>query len=163
MASRDCAEILVLRDAGSDRISPSRFFRHGFPSSMLVNAHSLGIVATVDSQCRHMSSLSAVVTFTRCTCHRFAVNECQLTLVQAFISSRRDCCSSLLLFAGITSDLMKSLQYVQNAAARLVTDTARRAHITTVLPVRQRLQFKLITLVYRSQYGSAPEYLADDY
>jgi hypothetical protein len=63
---------------------------------------------------------------------------------------------------------MNRLQSVQNAAARLVTGLGRREHITPVLrtlhwlPVRQRIQFKLATLVYRSLTKDAPAYLSDE-
>ena len=56
---------------------------------------------------------------------------------------------------------------VQNAAARLVTGTHRREHITPVLfalhslSIRQRIQFKLLLLVYRCTHQLAPAYLTD--
>ena len=53
------------------------------------------------------------------------------TLVQAFISCRLDYCNSLLY--GINDGLIRRLQSVQNAAARLVTGAGRRDHITPVL------------------------------
>ena len=63
---------------------------------------------------------------------------------------------------------MNRLQSVQNAAACLMTGVERRDHITPVLqklhwlPVRQRVHFKLATLVYCSLTGTAPYYLSDD-
>jgi len=45
------------------------------------------------------------------------------TLVQAFITRRLDYCNSL--FCGITDNLFRRLQSVQNAAARLITGTNR--------------------------------------
>jgi len=68
------------------------------------------------------------------------------TLVQAFISGRLDYCNSLLY--GMTNSLFQHLQSVQNAAARLITRTGRREHITPVLrelqwlPIRCRVDFK---------------------
>ena len=56
---------------------------------------------------------------------------------------------------------------VQNSAARLVTGTRRREHITPVLfalywlPIRQRIQFKLLLLVCRCIHQLAPVYLTD--
>jgi len=85
---------------------------------------------------------------------------------QAFDISRMDYCNALC--CDITDELMRSLQSVQNAAARLVTGTRRCDHISSVLrqlhwlPVRQRVMFKIATLVHRSLSGSAPGYLADD-
>ena len=75
-------------------------------------------------------------------------------LVQAFISCRLDYCNSLLF--GISDGLLRRLQSVQNAAARLVTGARRCDHITPVLrqlhwlPVRQRVVFKIAGLVHQS-------------
>ena len=60
-----------------------------------------------------------------------------------------------------------NVQLVQNSAARLITGTRRREHITPVLfalhwlPIRQRIQFKLLLLVYRCTHQLAPDYLTD--
>lgn len=88
------------------------------------------------------------------------------TLISAFVSSRLDYCNGLL--AGISNGLLKKLQSIQNAAARLVTKTRKFDHITPVLcdlhwlPVRQRIDFKIATLVYKCLHGLAPSYLADE-
>ena len=50
------------------------------------------------------------------------------TVVQAFISHRLDYRNSLLV--GVAHNVLKRLQLVQNAAARLITRTERQAHIT---------------------------------
>jgi len=61
---------------------------------------------------------------------------------------------------------MRRLQAVQNAAARLVTGTRSRDHISPVLrqlhwlPAHQRI--KLAVLVYKSLYSLAPQYLVED-
>jgi len=87
-------------------------------------------------------------------------------LVQGFVSCRLDYCNSL--FFSISEGLMNRLQSVQNTAARLVTGTRRSDHISPVLhqlhwlPVRQRVDFKVATLVHQSLSGISPPYLADD-
>jgi len=87
-------------------------------------------------------------------------------LAQAFISCRLDYCNSLLF--GISDGLLRRLQSVQNAAARLVKGTRRCDHITPVLwqlhwlPVRQRAVFKIAGLMHQSLVGLAKAYLADD-
>ena len=64
--------------------------------------------------------------------------------------------------------LLRRLQSVQNAAARLVTGARRCDHITPVLrqlhwlPVRQHVVFKIAGLVHQSLVGLAPAYLVDD-
>ena len=84
------------------------------------------------------------------------------TIVHAFVACRLDYCNSLL--HGITDSLFRWLQSIQNAAARLITGTRRRDHITPVLrdlhwlPVRRCVNYKLALLVY----SRAPPYLVDD-
>ena len=86
------------------------------------------------------------------------------TLVQAFISCRLDYCNALLY--GITDNLFRRLQSIQNAAARLLTGTRRRDHITFALAASEAtgcLQtVKLAILVFKSLRGETPSYLADD-
>ena len=92
-------------------------------------------------------------------------SEAAMTLVHSFISTRLDYCNSVLY--GIADNQLQRLQSVQNAAARLVTGTRRTEHITPVLqslhwlPVRQRIVYKLATLVYKCLTGRAPAYLAE--
>ena len=56
---------------------------------------------------------------------------------------------------------------MQNAAARFLTNTSRRAHITPVLftlhwlPVRFRIDFKILFFVFKALNGLAPEYLSE--
>jgi len=94
-----------------------------------------------------------------------------------------DYCNALL--CGISDGFVQRLQSVQNAAARLVTGAGRREHITAVLrqlhwlPVRQRIDFEVMVLVYmlrrvrncrryyyyyyyKSLHRLAPPYLSDD-
>ena len=79
--------------------------------------------------------------------------EATKTRVQAFISCRLDYCNSLLY--GVTDKLMRQVQSVQNAAARLIAGAKRREHITPILrqlhllPVRRRVEFKTASLVYQ--------------
>jgi len=86
------------------------------------------------------------------------------TVVQAFISCRLDHCNSLLYSS--SENLMRRVQSVQNAAARLLTGARRRDHISPVLrrphwlPVRRRIDFKLAPCSFVT--GQAPHYLAED-
>ena len=77
------------------------------------------------------------------------------------------------LLYGIADDLLRRLQSVQNAAARLVAGSRRSDHITPVLrrlhwlPVRRIIEFKLALLIHKSLNGSikfelTPRYLSDD-
>ncbi len=83
-------------------------------------------------------------------------------LVQALVISRLDYCNALL--ARLPSNAIKPLQMIQNAAARLVFNEPKRAHVTPLfvslhwLPVAARIQFKTLMLAYRTTTGSAPTY-----
>ena len=62
---------------------------------------------------------------------------------------------------------VRQLQYIQNAAARVLTRTKKYDHISPVLrslhglPVAQRIHFKTAVLVYKSLHGLAPKYISD--
>jgi len=87
------------------------------------------------------------------------------TLVHFLITTRVDLCNSVLY--GITTTNLRPLQSVINLAARLITGKCKFDHITDTLvnlhwlPVRQRMQFKLCSLVSKCQRRTAPSYLAD--
>ena len=62
-------------------------------------------------------------------------------LLHAFVTSRLDYCNSLLL--GCPTYSLKSLQLIQNAAARVLMRTNRRDHIS---PVLDNIEFEIIFL-----------------
>jgi len=97
---------------------------------------------------------------------RSLTHEAARTLIQAFISIRLDYCNSLLY--GVSDNLIRRVQSVQNAAARLLTGVGRRDHISPVLrqlhwlPVQRRVDYKLACFVFSSLSGHAHPHLADD-
>ncbi|XP_064197248.1 uncharacterized protein LOC135257969 [Anguilla rostrata] len=87
------------------------------------------------------------------------------TLIHAFITSRLDYYNSIL--HAITTKVLNKLQYIQNTAARLLTSTRSRDHISPVLqdlhwlPVKQRIEFKILLTTYKALNNLAPPYLSD--
>lgn len=124
-------------------------------SQLTLSAH---VTALCQSGYYHLRQLRPAV--------RSLSTDAAKTLVQAFITCRLDYCNSLMY--GITDSLVRKVQSVQNAAARLVSGARRCDRITPVLrelhwlPVRQRIRFKVGCLMYKSLSGQAPQYLADD-
>ena len=86
-------------------------------------------------------------------------------LVHAFVSSRIDSCNSLLY--GLPDCQLNKLQRIQNSAARLITRSKKFTHITPILhqlhwlPVKSRINFKVLLLTFKCVHGIAPTYLQD--
>ena len=79
------------------------------------------------------------------------------TLLQAFIASRLDYWYSV--FHGISVDNLQALQSVLNSGARRIMRKWKYEHITAILrgdlhwlPIRQRITYKLCTIVYKCLY-----------
>jgi hypothetical protein len=83
----------------------------------------------------------------------------------AIIQSRLDYCNSCLW--GLPQNQLERLQKVQNTAARIVTQVRKHDHITPVLkelhwlPVRKRIDHKILSLAYGCVDGTAPSYLRE--
>ena len=86
-------------------------------------------------------------------------------LVHAFITFRVDYCNSLLY--GLPSYQFHKLQRVLNASARLVCNVPRFCHISPLLrglhwlPVKARIEFKILLITFKAIHGLAPKYLCE--
>ncbi len=84
-------------------------------------------------------------------------------LVKALVLSWMDYCNALL--AGHPASSTKPLQFIQNAAARLIFNEPKRTHVTPLfinlhwLPIAARIKFKALKFAYKTTTGSAPLYL----
>ena len=121
--------------------------------------------STVNSPCLPMSALCAGLRTISCVsytpCHLFVVGRrCQDVGPGVGVITSGLYCNCLL--GGIADGLMRRLQAVQNAAARLITSTRRWDHIIPILRqlqlVRQRVEFKLAILVFETLHGLAPQW-----
>jgi hypothetical protein len=96
---------------------------------------------------------------------RYISRDACKTLAHALITSRLDYGNALLY--GLPGTLIARLQRVQNSAARLVTRTRKRQHITPVLnslhwlPVIYRSKYKILVYAYKTLNGTAPRYLEE--
>ena len=84
-------------------------------------------------------------------------------LIVAMVHFRLDYSNAVL--AGLPAYLLRRLQLVLNASARLIYCLGFRDHITDALislhwlHVRERIEFKLATLTYKLLHNQAPSYL----
>ena len=85
------------------------------------------------------------------------------TVISNHILSRLDYCN--MLYYGLSKTLQKKLQRVQNSAARLITRTRERERITPALielhwlPIKARMEYKIIVLTYKAINYDEPKYL----
>uniref|UniRef100_A0A672YQT0 Reverse transcriptase domain-containing protein n=1 Tax=Sphaeramia orbicularis TaxID=375764 RepID=A0A672YQT0_9TELE len=124
-----------------------------FDQDMSLEFYSKHLVKNCFFHLRNISKLRSMV----------STNELEM-IVHAFVSSRLDYCNSL--FTCLNKKELARLQFVQNSAARLLTRTNRRTHITPILkslhwlPVLYRLHFKILVLTFRALHGQAPACIA---
>ena len=125
-----------------------------FDSALTFNKQISSVVKGSFYQLRTIAKLKSILTHTDL-----------ITITHAFITSRLDYCNSLYL--GLPQSSISRLQIVQNAAARLITGTRKRHHITPALirlhwlPVKFRIDFKTLLFVFKALNGLAPSYIAD--
>ena len=87
------------------------------------------------------------------------------TLIHAFVTSHVDYCNALL--AGIPQYQAQRIQKILNAAARLIYRCPRISHITPILialhwlPIKYRVEFKIVLLVYKALNNMAPIYISE--
>ena len=96
---------------------------------------------------------------------KYLSKESTLTLVNATVLMRLDYCNSL--YTDLPQKTLRKLQLVQNAAARLITQSPRHYHISPILKelnwlqVTQRCQYKILVLTFKVLHNEAPAYIAN--
>ena len=87
------------------------------------------------------------------------------TLVFGLVTSHLDYANAL--YIGLPDCDLAKLQHVQNAASKLVLNKSKYDSATQALkelhwlPIKFRIIYKILTLVYKSLKGSAPKYLQE--
>jgi len=133
------------------------------------NVRNLGVIfdsnVTMEKQVNNICKTSFYYIRLLGKLRKFLNKDAATKVTHAFVTSRLDYCNSLL--HGISKSLSDKLQRVLNTAARIVTRTKIRNHITPVLkslhwlPVVQRCSFKTALLTFKILHGMAPSYLSD--
>ena len=125
-----------------------------FDSQLIMAPHVKSVVKKSSFHLRNIGKARRVLT-----------EDATKTVMQSRVMSRLDYCNALLI--GIQQDLIAKLQRLQNSAARIVSRTRKYEHITPVLiklhwlPIKFRIQFKVLLLVYKALNGLAPKYIKE--
>ena len=123
--------------------------------------HALKMDVHIQKQCQSMIAQLKNIAHIR----RYLEKQAAEKLIHAFVGSRLDYCNSLLV--GIPETSLAKLRRVQNIAARILTGTRKYDHMTPVLyklhwlPVKYRIEYKIILMTYRALNGLAPNCLQD--
>lgn len=86
-------------------------------------------------------------------------------VIHAFVYSCLDHCNTI--YSCLSQDALTHLRLAQNSVARLLTKTSYHSHITPViillhqLPIKLRVEFKILLLTYKALSGLAPECIAE--
>ena len=144
---------------GQSEISPSPSCKS---LGVMLDSH-MSMDTQIQSVCRstlfHIRNISAI--------RQLIPQSAAAQLVHSLVTSRLDYCNSLLY--GVPKYKRERLQRVQNIAARVVTLTrcAPENHITPILkslhwlPIKFRIDFKILLLTYKCVNGLAPDYLCE--
>jgi len=85
--------------------------------------------------------------------------------IHSFILSKLDTCNSILF--GLPKRTISKLQYVQNAAAHLISLSRKSDHITPILinlhwlPINEWIKFKILLITLKSINQMTPLYISD--
>ncbi len=112
--------------------------------------HVFGIVKSVQFHLRNISHI-----------RKYLTKDATQSLIHALVtSSRLDCNNALLV--NMPACQLNLLKLLQNTAARIITGTPRRDHITPIfleldwLPIAQRIDFKFLLLTFKCLIGVGP-------
>ena len=125
-----------------------------FDSELSMNEHVSQLKRKLYFDLKKISSIRECLTKDACK-----------KLISSLIFSKLDYCNSLL--SGTSTSNIKSLQTIQNNAARLVAKKKREDEALPImkdlhwLPVKERIDYKVATLVFKCLNNTAPSYLAE--
>ena len=100
-----------------------------------------------------------------CAARKYLTRSASNKLMVSLVISHLDYANAIL--GGLPKCIIEQLQQVQNIAAKILLGKGRYDSSTRCLtefhwlPIQQRIEFKIITLVHKSLHGLAPQYLVD--
>ena len=101
----------------------------------------------------------------KCATRKYLTRSASNKLMVSLVISHLDYANALL--GGLPKYSIDQLQRVQNISANIVLGKGRYDSSTRCLaelhwlPIQQRIEFKIITLVHKSLHGLMPQYLVD--
>ena len=127
----------------------------------LIMDNVLNLKAHINSICKgawyHLRNISTIKQYlNKETCEK---------LIHAFVTAKLDFLNSLL--HGLPDVDLNKLQRIQHAAARMLTGAKMRDHIQPILrelhwlPLKSRIDYKLLLLTFKALNGLAPSYISD--
>ena len=136
------------------------------PSS---NARNLGVLfdsnLNMEAHIKNVCKSSFHMIYNLRRIRKYFDEDSMKAVVHACIISKLDYCNGLLY--GLPTSQIGRLQRVQNTCARLICSRPRSSRITPLLrdlhwlPIRQRISFKILLIVYKALIGQAPSYIAE--
>ena len=125
-----------------------------FDNCLSLDAHISNICRSTHFQIRNIGRIRTLLTF-----------NATAQLIHALITTRLDFCNRIIY--NLTNNTIERLQRIQNQAARMLTRSPRRNHITPVLKrlhwlrIRDRIILKILILTHKAFHGVVPTYLCE--
>lgn len=145
------------------------FLDDGSVLPILSEAMNLGVL--LDSRLSFGPQIDRVI----CSCYRFLRDISSIrkflseddikSLVHSVVVARIDNCNAL--YTGLSAHHISKLQRLQNSCARVIYGVRRRDHVSGLLqdlhwlPIRLRIIFKALCLIFKCIHNTAPSYLSD--
>ncbi len=152
--SNNLEHCLTLDGCSLDSSSSVRNLGVLFDSNLSFDSHIYSICKTASFHLKNISKLRPMLSMSNAE-----------MLIHVFMISSLDYCNALL--GGCSARLINKLQMVQNAAPRVLTRTRMYDHISPVmstlhwLPIKRRIDFKILLITYKALNGLASQYLSE--
>ena len=121
----------------------------------------MSMLSHVNNVCKcafyHLRTISRI--------RKYLLTQSTEILIHAFVTFKLDHCNSLLY--NVPKNVIKKLQSVQKVPVRLIARSRKCDHITPILldlhllPVSERIKFKILILTFKALHQQSPAYIQD--